>query len=422
MIYRRAELKELIDFHNQQNQHGGDLNIDAVTIMRGALDLQEKRVRDSMTSIGNVFMLPQDAKLDRDTIGKIVRSGHSRIPIYSEVFDTSDEGYSEKRVRTRVKGCLLAKNLLLVAPTTRRPCSASPSTTYPPSRTICRSLTSSTSSRRVARTWRSSCRHRPRPPRRRRAGGAAVPHRVPPSCTSSRCVSGQSSRWPTWTPSASSRWRTCSRSSSRSQSGTRLTRQTSDRGRVSPSRSRARASRSSSPPQGDGRHRDRGRRRRPSSSTSCRPMRAGRPRACRATHACPARPHSVSTTNTWPSSVDRRCHGHRPRLTFSCARRRPSDRHVRPRRHDSSLSRTAAVSRRPLDVLDQSHSTRPVVGIPTMQTSYEPCAIVYVSILPSGRAARSLSSTCLDPCQATRDSSPRCSGVALSFLWRMLVT
>ncbi|BFZ58638.1 hypothetical protein PYCC9005_005702 [Savitreella phatthalungensis] len=105
MIYRRAELKELIDFHSQQAAHGGDLNIDAVTIMRGALDLQEKRVRDSMTSIENVFMLPHDAKLDRETMSSIAERGHSRIPIYQTV-----------RGDMRITGCLLAKNLLLVDP------------------------------------------------------------------------------------------------------------------------------------------------------------------------------------------------------------------------------------------------------------------------------------------------------------------
>ena len=121
MIYRRAELKELIDFHSQQNHHGGDLNIDAVTIMRGALDLQEKRVRDSMTSIENVFMLPKHARLDRATIGRIVESGHSRVPIYVEITEAPDQGYSEKRLRKQVTGCLLAKNLLLVDPDDETP-------------------------------------------------------------------------------------------------------------------------------------------------------------------------------------------------------------------------------------------------------------------------------------------------------------
>lgn len=42
IIYRRAELKELIAMHSNVGELGGDLNRDTVTIIGGALDLQEK--------------------------------------------------------------------------------------------------------------------------------------------------------------------------------------------------------------------------------------------------------------------------------------------------------------------------------------------------------------------------------------------
>ena len=42
IIYRRAELKELIAMHSNGGQLGGDLKTDTVTIIGGALDLQEK--------------------------------------------------------------------------------------------------------------------------------------------------------------------------------------------------------------------------------------------------------------------------------------------------------------------------------------------------------------------------------------------
>lgn len=122
MVYRRAELKELIDFHSKTAQHGGDLSIDAVTIMRGALDLQEKKVKNSMTYIDDVFMLPAKAKLDRPTIQRIFESGHSRIPIYEYVDDEADRAavqageYSEVGQHRKIIGCLLAKNLLLLDP------------------------------------------------------------------------------------------------------------------------------------------------------------------------------------------------------------------------------------------------------------------------------------------------------------------
>lgn len=122
MVYRRAELKELIDFHSKQAQHGGDLSIDAVTIMRGALDLQEKKVSNSMTYIDDVFMLHSDTRLNRQTIQRIVNSGHSRIPIYDIIDDEASIAEfnaglsSEIAQRRKIIGCLLAKNLLLIDP------------------------------------------------------------------------------------------------------------------------------------------------------------------------------------------------------------------------------------------------------------------------------------------------------------------
>ncbi|KAH9847079.1 DUF21-domain-containing protein [Lenzites betulinus] len=85
IIYRRAELKELIAMHSNAGQLGGDLKTDTVAIIGGALDLQEKVVRQAMTPIKDVFMLSIDAKLDYETLRKICVTGHSRIPVYEEV-------------------------------------------------------------------------------------------------------------------------------------------------------------------------------------------------------------------------------------------------------------------------------------------------------------------------------------------------
>ncbi|KAL1943716.1 hypothetical protein VTO73DRAFT_4161 [Trametes versicolor] len=85
IIYRRAELKELIAMHSNVGQLGGDLKTDTVAIIGGALDLQEKVVRQAMTPIKDVFMLSIDAKLDYETLRKVCLTGHSRIPVYEEV-------------------------------------------------------------------------------------------------------------------------------------------------------------------------------------------------------------------------------------------------------------------------------------------------------------------------------------------------
>ncbi|KAH9946596.1 DUF21-domain-containing protein [Amylocystis lapponica] len=85
IIYRRAELKELIAMHSNVGELGGDLRTDTVTIIGGALDFQEKVVTQAMTPIKDVFMLSIDAKLDYKTLYKICETGHSRIPVYEEV-------------------------------------------------------------------------------------------------------------------------------------------------------------------------------------------------------------------------------------------------------------------------------------------------------------------------------------------------
>lgn len=80
-----SELKELIALHASTSSHGGDLKHDTVTIIGATLDLQEKVVQQAMTPIDNVFMLHIDAKLDYETLARIVATGHSRVPVYEEV-------------------------------------------------------------------------------------------------------------------------------------------------------------------------------------------------------------------------------------------------------------------------------------------------------------------------------------------------
>ena len=48
----------------------------------GALDLTNKIAYKSMTPLEKVFMLSTDDRLDRETMGAVLASGHSRIPVY----------------------------------------------------------------------------------------------------------------------------------------------------------------------------------------------------------------------------------------------------------------------------------------------------------------------------------------------------
>lgn len=119
IIYRRGELKELIQIHEDTATNGGDLKHDTVTIIGATLDLQEKVVKHAMTPIDSVFMLSIDAILDYNTLRQICQTGHSRIPVYEE-FDMPFGGADPVNIRVeRVKkivGILLVKQCVLLDP------------------------------------------------------------------------------------------------------------------------------------------------------------------------------------------------------------------------------------------------------------------------------------------------------------------
>ncbi|GLT44249.1 hypothetical protein SLA2020_181580 [Shorea laevis] len=48
-LFRRAELKTLVDLHSNEAGKGGELTHDETTIIAGALELSEKTARDAMT-------------------------------------------------------------------------------------------------------------------------------------------------------------------------------------------------------------------------------------------------------------------------------------------------------------------------------------------------------------------------------------
>ncbi|KAJ6520542.1 hypothetical protein C8R45DRAFT_955523 [Mycena sanguinolenta] len=109
IIYRRAELKELIAMHSSHATHGGDLRTDTVTIIGATLDLQEKVVRQAMTPISEVFMLSIDSHLDYDLLKQICLTGHSRVPVFEEV---EVNGAKVKKII----GILLVKQCVLLDP------------------------------------------------------------------------------------------------------------------------------------------------------------------------------------------------------------------------------------------------------------------------------------------------------------------
>ncbi|KAL4430835.1 hypothetical protein ABPG75_006091 [Micractinium tetrahymenae] len=101
-LFRRAELKALVDIHREGQEFGGQLSADEVSIIKGALDMTHKTARHCMTPIDMVFMLPSDAVLNEETLTAIMASGHSRIPVH------------RPGDRSAILGIMLVKELLMV--------------------------------------------------------------------------------------------------------------------------------------------------------------------------------------------------------------------------------------------------------------------------------------------------------------------
>ncbi|KAL6347735.1 hypothetical protein AAG906_026264 [Vitis piasezkii] len=102
-LFRRAELKTLVDFHGNEAGKGGELTHDETTIIAGALELSEKTASDAMSPISDTFAIDINAKLDRDLMNLILEKGHSRVPVYYEQ-------------PTNIIGLILVKNLLTIHP------------------------------------------------------------------------------------------------------------------------------------------------------------------------------------------------------------------------------------------------------------------------------------------------------------------
>jgi metal transporter CNNM len=81
-IQTRHELGLLIDEHLTDNR--SELDDDEVEIIRGALQLSEKRVKLIMTPIRQTYWLTPETVLDDAKIDELKDKGYSRIPIFND--------------------------------------------------------------------------------------------------------------------------------------------------------------------------------------------------------------------------------------------------------------------------------------------------------------------------------------------------
>ena len=78
-VYNKRQLLEMLKLQDEFN----DLEKDEVGIISGALNYKSKAVQDVMTPINDCFLLDEDAILDFKTMTQVIKSGYSRIPVYS---------------------------------------------------------------------------------------------------------------------------------------------------------------------------------------------------------------------------------------------------------------------------------------------------------------------------------------------------
>lgn len=80
-LHTRRELSIIIGEHLTQD--GSELDEDEIEIMRSTLMLSNKRVREIMTPLEQVYWLSANTLIDADKIDEIKAKGRSRIPIFT---------------------------------------------------------------------------------------------------------------------------------------------------------------------------------------------------------------------------------------------------------------------------------------------------------------------------------------------------
>lgn len=103
LVYTNRELRNLVELHNTE----GELPSMSAGIMKGALDFSKLKVQNVMTEWQSVFYLHSDANLDFDSLERIFKSGHSRVPVVTR---------ASRSEEAQVIGLLFVKDLILLDP------------------------------------------------------------------------------------------------------------------------------------------------------------------------------------------------------------------------------------------------------------------------------------------------------------------
>ena len=117
LFYSNNELKKLVKIHEQE--HTSELQSRVANIMTGALNLEDKSVKDIILPWNKVYKIDINTRLDFETLLTIFKKGYSRIPVYdSNKISSLTDNYQE------IVGILFVKELILLDPEDEIPVSS----------------------------------------------------------------------------------------------------------------------------------------------------------------------------------------------------------------------------------------------------------------------------------------------------------
>jgi metal transporter CNNM len=138
--YNRRELSALVQIQYEENRRttksstpsdtlAHSVNYDEMNIIQGALGMTTKTAGDVLTPWKKVFALESTTVLNENTIADVYSRGHSRIPIFEPIKqssiaskkDVTRQDATKQNAKGRVCGFLLTRQLMVIDPDDERP-------------------------------------------------------------------------------------------------------------------------------------------------------------------------------------------------------------------------------------------------------------------------------------------------------------
>ena len=113
-VYTKTELLSLIELnvHDEEHAKQSGLTVEDGKLLKGALTFRKRVVSTAMTPLDATFVLPLSAKMDTETVQRLLAKGHTRMPVYDEASKGTVRGPSGSVAKGNIIGLLFAKDLV----------------------------------------------------------------------------------------------------------------------------------------------------------------------------------------------------------------------------------------------------------------------------------------------------------------------